>query len=64
MSAPTSSPTGLALVLLLVGSLVAMAASIGALVAGEQRLLLVASVGFFVQVLGWRRHSGRSGGAR
>ncbi|WP_030780314.1 hypothetical protein [Streptomyces sp. NRRL S-920] len=53
---------GLNWVLFVVGSLLAIATSIGSLVWDLPWLAALASVGFAAQFLGWRRHARRTGG--
>lgn len=53
---------GLALFLVLAGVFLALAGAVGALVTRDQRLLFLATAGFVIQFLGWRR-AFRAGGA-
>ncbi|MEU6535882.1 hypothetical protein [Streptomyces sp. NPDC047000] len=62
MSARTPSPTIHALALVLVGVVIALTASITALVTGHRPLMVVAAVGFALQVAGWVAHGRRNGG--
>ncbi|NLU68481.1 hypothetical protein [Streptomyces sp. HNM0574] len=60
---PTPNPLkGLALVLVLVGIVLATAGAVGAMVTGNQRLMFAAALGFALQFAGWHRHNARTGG--
>jgi hypothetical protein len=58
----TSSPRGLVLVML--GSVIAVTGSVSTLVTGNRHLMGIAAVGFAVQFAGWVLHGRRNGGAR
>ncbi|MFG3254943.1 hypothetical protein [Streptomyces sp. NPDC048172] len=58
----TRNPQGLALFLVLAGILLAFTGLAGAVAVRDNRLMLIASVGFALQVAGWRR-AARAGGA-
>ncbi|MER6132621.1 hypothetical protein [Streptomyces sp. NPDC001815] len=61
----TPSPQGFALVLIMLGALVMMAAAVGVFVTHEQAWRLVIAAGGTVQVAGWLLHGRRlrQGGA-
>jgi hypothetical protein len=60
----TSSPRGLALVLVMLGSVIAVTGSVSTLVTGDRHLMGIAAVGFAVQFAGWVLNGRRNGGAR
>ncbi|MFF4756103.1 hypothetical protein [Streptomyces sp. NPDC001270] len=64
MSAPTPAPKGFAQVLITVGALIALTASLTALVSGHRSLMGVAAVGFALQLAGWVVNGRRNGGRR
>ncbi|MFF3345683.1 hypothetical protein [Streptomyces sp. NPDC002779] len=59
----TQTPSGLALVLIVAGIILALTASIAALISGHRLLMAVAAVGFALQIAGWATHGRRHGGA-
>ncbi|MER7577928.1 hypothetical protein [Streptomyces sp. NPDC126514] len=59
----TPTPTGLALVLIVAGIILAFTASLAALISGHRLLMAVAAVGFALQLAGWVAHGRRHGGA-
>ncbi|QCX79111.1 hypothetical protein C9F11_27545 [Streptomyces sp. YIM 121038] len=64
MSPQPSNPTGLPLVLVLTGMVIALTSSLAALVTGNRSLMGVAAVGFALQLAGWALSGRRNGGAR
>ncbi|MFB8775064.1 hypothetical protein [Streptomyces broussonetiae] len=63
MSNQTPTPKGLALVLILTGITVALAGALATLATGHRPLMVVAAVGFALQLAGWMAHGRRNGGA-
>ncbi|SEC64614.1 hypothetical protein [Streptomyces sp. PAN_FS17] len=63
MTAPTPAPTGRALALILTGIVITLTTSITAVATGHRQLMVVAAVGFALQLAGWAAHGRRNGGA-